>query len=387
MIARLGVGASKGDSVIAERLSKADSKYRAVLSKHRPTQGELTTFYTEVARVFEAKGTTAPALIIAIKLAQTPRFRGVLASILYLMTDQGVSLPIAMAEFPAYFNKITIAMVEAGDRSGTLADTFRRLATTAVSSQSQIKKVNKAILQPLIHLGMLVVALIILHFTTFPIYRENYAAMHVDLPLPTKIVLGVDGIFWNHPITWILPIGGAFWVYYRRKEIAATDRFQRFVLRIPFIGRLLRKSIIARSMRTLVILRGERVQTDLMYAMVAESTGNVVYREYFQAIARHQEAGQKIHHSFLLERWRIGIDGDELASRLEAAEMTGQEEETLQEAARICEEQAESLADTLPQFINPICIIALTGLISVIMLAVFLPNFVLAIKALNGNFR
>lgn len=304
------------------------------------------------------------------------------------MERRGLKLGDAMAAFPTAFDEVAIALVRAGELSGKQDAVFSRLARRTTAGRSLMRKFYGAIVTPAITLTFLIAAILILHFRVFPELEANFRAIRIgsgQLPWPTRVAVGSSRFVRENPWLWALPLAamGATALSWRR--ILQSPLYQRMAVRIPFIGQAYRLVILARSLDALALLNAEAVPLKRCYALAARVAGQFEYRDYFQAVYTEIAKGRKPFSAFLAERHRIGPEGADLASRMEAASVTGEVSESLRVASTTLLEIAEVRVDALPKLIGPIVNVVATMIIGLLVTAVLLPTFTLLIEALRGG--
>src|SRR5262245_16797216 len=254
-------GKRKGPSapVQGTKAPSKSSEWLAKLQKLRETQSgpggrdlELVAAVTRQMGTMLGAGIPMAEMLSAVidqadTRAQETMFRTIRERI-----TQGVSFGDALAEYPQYFSELYVNMVKAGEATGQVDVVLKRLADFLQRQRALQRKVVSAMTYPLlmIAIGLLVVSILM----TFVV--PKITAMLTDtgqvMPLPTRVLIAISDGFKRYWI--VLPLGiAALSVIYNR--IYKTRRGQlaidRFKLRIPIVGELLRKSSVARFTRTL----------------------------------------------------------------------------------------------------------------------------------------
>ena len=166
--------------------------------------------------------------------------------------EGGATLANAMRGYPKIFDDLTVNMVEAGETGGILDTILQRLSGYVEKAVKLRSAVKSALIYPVavISFALLIVGAL-LKFVV-PIFANLFAGLGVDLPLPTRIVMGVSafvGKFW-----WVM-IGGLVAVVVGVKQITKHPQgkyyFDKMLLNLPILGMLLRKIAVARFTRTL----------------------------------------------------------------------------------------------------------------------------------------
>src|SRR5690242_2472386 len=188
--------------------------------------------------------------------------------------EGGATLSNAMRQYPKIFDDLTTNMIEAGEAGGILDTILQRLASYVEKSVKLKSAVKSALIYPVavISIAALVVGAL-LKFVV-PIFANMFSSMGVELPLPTKIVIGLSnfvGRFW-----WVV-IGGMVVMFlvirYIYKDPKGRYAIDKFMLGVPVLGPVLRKIAVARFTRTLGTLITSGVPILEGLAITARTSG------------------------------------------------------------------------------------------------------------------
>ena len=385
-----GVGANSDEDVTPMPLDSASEWITKKFSKHSPKGDELERFFTEMERCMRTGLSEVVALKLVTPMAKSPFFRGVLSGLRFLIERKGMKMGDAMSLFPTAFDPVSIELKRAGEAGGKQTEVYGRMAKRAAAARSLQGKFMMAMVTPGITLFFLTAAVLVMHFQVFPNLEANFKEIRLGsgtLPLPTRIVVGISGFVRSYPLIWALPIGAFTYVFVNRKKIFVSKWFERALVRTPVVGLAYRMIIMARSLSALALLEADGVAMEQCYKLAARVAGHHEYRDYFLAIYTHIARGRKPYSAFLAERYRIGPEGIDLASRMEVAATTGDVAKSLQDAAMIMQEVADVRLEGLPKLIGPVVTVMASVVVGLLVMAVFLPTFSLLIDALRGGIR
>jgi general secretion pathway protein F len=311
----------------------------------------------------------AEMLTAIIDQAESRRLETIFRSVRERIT-QGVSFGDALGDYPALFSDLYVNMVKAGEATGQVDIVLRRLADFLQRQRALQRKVVSALTYPMlmIMIGILVVS--ILMTFVVPKITEMLADTGQTMPLPTRILIDISDGFKKYWI--VLPLSIAFLsVLYNR--VYRTNRGQlvidRFKLRIPIIGDLLRKSAIARFTRTLSTLLSSGVPAVRSLEITEKVVGNRILADATSHI-----------------RSRI-LEGTDIASPLKATaafppvvgymvavgEQSGQLEEMLDRIGDSYDEEIEVVTERITVVLEPIMIIILAVIVGYIVWSIVLP--------------
>src|SRR6185503_10728171 len=168
--------------------------------------------------------------------------------------ESGHTLADALDKHKNAFNNLYVSMVQAGEAGGILDTILLRLAGFMEKNDRIIRKVKGAMVYPAVIFSVAAIAVTVLLIFVIPTFQQMFASVNLELPLPTRIVIGLSQ-FLQSPFGYLgIPIVAAS-VWYGTKAYYKTDKGQlvldRLLLNFPILGDLLRKSAVSRFTRTL----------------------------------------------------------------------------------------------------------------------------------------
>src|SRR5438067_5979890 len=219
------------------------------------------------------------------------------AVILQTRTDveSGASLADAMRKHPKTFDALFSNMIAAGEAGGILDTILKRLATyieKAVKLQQQVKA---AMIYPIAVVSIATVVVGVILWKVIPTFASLFAGLGAELPLPTRVVIGLsNGLVRFGPFI-IVGMGGAGYGF---KSYYATPNGRRtidaIVLKLPILGPLMRKIAVARFCRTLSTLLASGVSILEALDITAKTAGNAIIEEAIQTTRKSIERGETI---------------------------------------------------------------------------------------------
>jgi len=267
----------------------------------------------------------------------------------------GMTFSEALAKHPKVFPQIFVAMVNAGEQSGTLAESLKSIAVQMESSYALERRVRGAMVYPGIILSVMVGIAVLMLIFVVPTLSKVFKDLNVPLPLTTRIVIGVSDAFQHEGILVILGIAlvvGAFWWWFKRP---AGRRFlHASMLKIPVIGVLVHEVNAARTARTLSSLLKAGVN-------VVESvtiTASVVQNVYFRKVL--VEAEEAIKKGELMSK--VFAENEKLypaffAEMLSVGEETGKIGDMLWNVANYYEDDVDQKTKNMSTIIEPILMV------------------------------
>ncbi|MGO9444380.1 MAG: type II secretion system F family protein [Thiobacillaceae bacterium] len=290
---------------------------------------------------------------------------------------QGRELSVCLARHPKIFDSFYLAMIRVGEMTGRLDTVLDRLAVHLDFERRSREKVKGALRYPLFVIVALVVAVGIINLFVIPAFAKVYSGMHADLPLMTKILIGASK-FTTAYIQWIIGGAGIALLAFRGWVSSSTGHYawDRFKLRLPIVGKILRKSALARFARSFALASRSGVPVLQVLTVVAAVSDNRYYAEKISGMREGVERGESLLRTATL----AGVFTPVVLQMLAVGEETGELDNLLQEIAEMYEQEVEFEVSTLSQQIEPLLIIALGAMVLVLALGVFLPIWDLGSK-------
>jgi len=283
---------------------------------------------------------------------------------------QGRELSVCLARHPRIFDSFYLAMIRVGEMTGRLDEVLDRLAVHLDFERRAREMVKGAIRYPLFVIIALVVAMAVINLFVIPAFSKVYAGMSADLPLMTQILIGTSN-FTRDNIHFLVGGAGVALLGFRAWIHSDNGRYvwDRFKLRLPIVGKILRKSALARFARSFALASRSGVPILQVLSVVSAVADNRYYAEKLTRMREGVERGESLLRTATL----AGIFTPVVLQMLAIGEETGELDNLLQEIAVMYEQEVEYEISTLSQQIEPILITALGAMVLVLALGVFLP--------------
>ncbi|MCP9886903.1 type II secretion system F family protein [Cyanobium sp. ATX 6A2] len=301
-----------------------------------------------------------------------PMFKRALESV-SLELNQGNSLGTAMRAWPKVFDRLTIAMVEAGEAGGVLDEALRRLGQLLEQNARLQNKIKGALAYPIAVLVIAIAVFLGMMLFIIPIFADLYAQLGGELPAFTLFFVNVSNLLRSSAALFLAAgLALAIFVLVRfYKTHYGRRRIDALMLKLPLFGDLIQKTATARFCRTFSSLTRAGVPILLSLDVVREITGNSIIAD---TIANSREdVMQGIPLSVALGRTKAFPD---LAlSMLSIGEETGEMDTMLSKVADFYEDEVENATKALTSLLEPLMIIVVGGIVGVILVAMYLPIF------------
>ena len=301
-----------------------------------------------------------------------PLFKRALETI-SLEVNQGISLGAALRRWPQVFDRLTIAMVEAGEAGGVLDESLRRLAKLLENNAKLQNQIKGAMGYPV---AVFVIAIaVFLGMTIFiiPTFAGIFDDLGAELPWFTQMMVDLSNLL-RSPFALLLVaiLAGAAVLFVRLYQTPlGRRRVDALALKLPIFGDLIQKTTTAQFCRTFSSLTRAGVPILLSLEIVKEITGNSIMSD---AISRSREdVLQGIPLSIALGRMKVFPDM--AISMLSIGEETGEMDAMLSKVADFYEDEVEAAVKALTSMLEPAMIVLVGGIVASILIAMYLPMF------------
>ena len=287
--------------------------------------------------------------------------------------EGGATLSAAMRQYPKVFDSLYVNMVEAGETGGILDTILQRLSSYIEKNVKLQRAVKSAMVYPV---GVLTVAggvIILLLWKVVPIFATLFAGLGVDLPLPTKIVIGMSNMIGSiFGFLALLAFGAAIFglkVWYGTPQ----GRFvlDSIILKLPVLGILMRKIAVARFTRTLGTLIASGVPILEGLDITAKTAGNAVVERALQQVRKSLEEGKSLTEPLKDSEVFPGM----VTQMISVGEQTGAMDAMLQKIADFYEEEVDAAVKDLLTALEPVMIVFLGVVVGGVVISMYLPLF------------
>lgn len=284
--------------------------------------------------------------------------------------NEGSSLADAMAKHDAIFDHLYVSMVRAGEASGALDEVLQRLADFTEAQAKLKSKIMSAMLYPIIMVGVGSVIMLVLFLVVIPRVTKIFDQVKAELPLQTKILIGMADLLKGY--WWALLPGTALAIYgfFRwKKSKRGRPVWDRFALRAPLFGFIVRLVAIARFSRTLATLlrAGVPVLTalDITKDVLANVRLSEVVAEARDAIREGDSIAQPLRRS--------GEFPPIVVHMVATGESSGQLEQMLEHVADNYDFQVDQRVEKLTTLIEPLMIVGMGVGVSFVVFSILMP--------------
>ena len=287
--------------------------------------------------------------------------------------ETGSNLATAFRKYPQYFDALFCNLVEAGEQAGILDTLLDRLATYKEKIQAIKSKIKGALFYPISILIVAFVITAVIMIFVVPAFKGVFASFGGELPAPTLVVIAISDYF---VANWYIIFGAIYGVIYGimqafKRSKAVQIAADRYFLKVPVFGDLIRKSSIARWTRTLSTMFAAGVPLVDALDSVGGAAGNYVYALATSKIQAEVSTGS----SLTVAMENSGVFPPMVTQMVSIGEESGQLDSMLGKTADFFEAEVDEAVETLSSLMEPIIMVFLGGLIGGLVVAMYLPIF------------
>jgi len=337
----------------------------------KPADLALTT--RQLATLVGAGLPLVDCLSALIEQVETSRLKRILSHVREQVTEGG-TLADAMNQHPRVFDNLFVSMVRAGEASGALDVVLLRLADYTENYSVLRDKVQSALTYPILMAVVSSGILLFLLSYVVPKITKIFTEMKADLPAMTIILLAVSNFMQNYWWAFVGAVGFAFIaVRLSMRTPAGRLRYDRYVLNVPYFGKLIRKVALARFSRTLSTLLTSGIGLLQSLDIVKNVVSNTVLSQAIEDARNSIREGQSIAPPLK----RSGLFPSMLIHMIAVGEKSGELEQMLSKAADTYDNEVDASIASLTSIMQPVMTLLMGGVVLFIVLAILLPIFTL----------
>jgi len=286
--------------------------------------------------------------------------------------EGGTALWEAIARHPKIFSKIYVSMIRAGELGGVLDSVLERLSEHMEREEEINSKVKSASIYPaIISIFAVLIVFFILTFV-MPTYVNMFQSAGVELPLPTRILLGVGTTL---KTSWMFIFSGIFILVWGMKRWGRTSMgrlfYDNLFLHIPVIGKTISRITVARFCRTM----GTLVRSGIPVLQALEVTEDVVGNEVIARAISKARASIKDGDTITAPLVETGVFEPMVTQMIAVGEETGALDDMLVRMSDYFEREVMYMIDAMMSIVEPLLIMLVAMLVGGIVVATMLPMF------------
>ncbi len=332
---------------------------------------DVVIFTRQFATMINSGLPLVQALDILAEQTENKALKDVTHAVVYDV-ESGHTLADALRKHPKAFSELYVNMVAAGEAGGILDTILLRLATFMEKNDALVRKVKGAAIYPAVIMSVAAIAVVVLLIFVIPVFRSMFADVHMELPLPTRIVIGASDFlksFW-----WLIGFGVAILFFGMRRYYATPAgrlNLDKVLLALPVLGDVIRKSAVSRFTRTLGTLIASGVSILDGLEITAKTAGNRVIHDAIMESRSSIAGGETIAAPLQKSK----VFPPMVISMIAVGEQTGGLDEMLTKIADFYDEEVDAAVENLLSLMEPVMIVLLGVVVGGMIVAMYLPIF------------
>lgn len=339
--------------------------------KRKNASSDLVFFTRQLSSMLSSGLTLMQSLTILRNQIQNPAMAEVVAGIIASI-EEGKTFSLAITKYPKVFTSIYASLIKAAESAGLLDKILLRLADNLEKEQKLHGMIKSALMYPIVVLIMMVAVLTVMMIFVIPQLTGLYTSMSIELPLATKIVIGMSDFmikFW--PLIAGIGVGG--FIFFNRWKKTETGRriIDGALLKVPIFGKLIQQSIMVEFSRTFGLLAGTGSLIVESLNESAEVVGNVHYRIAILEVGKKVEKGVTIGDAMLSDELFPPI----IVEMVKIGEQTGKLDEALIRVSEYYEREVEQTIKALTTAMEPLILIVLAVGVGFLVISIITPIY------------
>lgn len=383
------IGATYGGTVIKIKevpmplgvaLKDIEEKLQKTLFKEKLNHKEFNIFLRQIAVMTNAGIPLRESLFESMSASSNKLIQRIGSSVVEDV-DSGLSLTEAFKKFEDLIGNISISMIELGEKTGSLAESIHKLVEILEEIEENKMKVKKAMRMPLISLGAMAVAFVILILVVIPKFKAIFDKFGGELPLPTRILMNTEAFLSQYGLFLLVGLVIA-WIMFKKTYKASQPfrlKVDTLVLKVYLIGEISSLGMFSRFMHIL----SELVRSGIPLTEGLKSAGNTIDNEAIaqklQTVPTSVQRGTELSEGFK----RTELFENMVISMVKSGESGGELDQMLGEIAKYYKSRFQNIVDNIATLIEPIMMLFIAILVTVLALGIFLPMWELSSVAIK----
>lgn len=334
-------------------------------------QKDIVVFTRQFATMINAGLPIMQCLAILAAQSDNKHFRSVIGQVKDDV-ESGSTLAEATRKHPNVFSDLYTSLVQAGEIGGILDVILQRLATYLEKAAQLKAKIKGAMIYPACIVAVAVIVTAVLLIWVIPVFGEVFESFGSELPAPTRFVMALSDFFVaNIVYIAMVPVIAAVALRYFYKTDKGEMAIDRFLLKVPVFGPLLRKAAVARFTRTLSTLVSSGVPILDALQITSRTTGNRVVEEAIVNARSSIASGRTIAEPLIESK----VFPPMVCQMISVGETTGALDSMLAKIADFYDDEVDNMVANLMSLLEPMVIMFLGVVIGGLVIAMYLPIF------------
>ena len=330
----------------------------------RITSKDKILFTRQLSTLIGAGLPLSQSMRTVLEQTSNKRMQGIVQEVIADI-EGGKQLSDAFSKHPEVFDKLFIALVSAGEASGTLDEALKRVANQQEKDAAMLRKVKGALTYPSIVLAVIVMVVGFMTVSVVPQVKGLYKDVGRELPILTQLMVSIADFFIN-----LLGFGIYFFAQYLRTE-AGIHMKDKFKLNVPLFKGMFRKLYMARFTRTGQTLLSTGVPMLDMLKIAADGVNNVIVSEEIMRAADKVKGGKALSLSLKSEEYILEM----VPHMIKIGEQSGKVDEMMGKTAQIYENELDEEIKAISTAIEPVLMVFLAivaaGMVGAILFPIY----------------
>ena len=333
---------------------------------------DVTIFARQFATMINAGLSLTKCLVILGDQTESKELANIIGQ-LNKDVEAGQSLSEAMGKHPKVFPALFVNMVKAGETGGVLDEVLLRVADLMENDAALKARVKSAMTYPAVMLAFVVIVVIVMMIVVVPIFKDMFASAGSALPPPTQVLLLISEniVTWRGPAFFAAMFGLSLVFRWWKRTESGNYIWDGFMLRVPVMGNINRKTAIARFTRTFGTLVTAGVPILSAMDIVAETSGNKVV----ERALKNARAAIKEGETIAKPLGESPVFPSMVVQMVAVGEETGALDQMLTKVADFYDEEVRTAVDGMTSALEPIIMVVIGGTIGGIVIALYWPMF------------
>ena len=350
--------------VLKESVEKEDKSFQRIFSKEiqwnqiflRVTKNDVTVFSRQLATLLGAEIPLVEALFAIAEQTESVQFKTMINNIRVNVVE-GISFSDALKEYPHLFDEMFVSIVHSGETAGNLNTMLNRLADVREMNQTLKSKVQSAMVYPIVMIVVSTVIMGILMVAVMPQIISIFDQQSKALPWNTALLVWVTETIRSYWFVLFGFFGGAIVMFFKWIKGTGKNSWDRFLLKLPLIGMLLRQVALARFTRTLAAMLYSGVTMLRSIDIAKKTLGNSVLEKSIETMRDKTAQGESIATSLK----NTGEIPPIVTHMISVGEKAGKLEDMLIQVAKTYDRNVETKLDRLTSLIEPLMLVFMGG--------------------------
>ncbi len=340
----------------------------------RVRESDIILFARQFSTMIDAGLPIIQCLDILHAQQENKTFKKILRQVMEAV-EGGSTLAEALKRFPKQFDELFINMIAAGEAGGILDTILRRLAAYLEKAAKLKRRVKGAMTYPIIVMIIAVLVVAVILIFVIPVFSEMFADLGGELPLPTQMVISLSNFVKSNILYISIAIALLAYAVYRfYKTEKGRIAMDKFVLKIPVIGILIRKVAVARFSRTMGTMLASGVAILEALDIVAKTAGNKTIESALYTVRTGIAEGRTMADPLM----ETGVFPSMVCQMIAVGESTGALDSMLNKIADFYDEEVDQAVENLTAMIEPFMMVFLGITIGGLVISMYLPIFKMA---------